>query len=65
MSMCSLSFGISSISKVGPSYYQNVKTADEYYDAIDTGSEANAPRQSAVAKPAPAMPRQQTRLAVE
>jgi oxygen-independent coproporphyrinogen III oxidase len=33
-----LSFGISSISKVGPSYYQNVKTADEYYDALDTGS---------------------------
>ncbi|MCH2221862.1 MAG: coproporphyrinogen III oxidase, partial [Dechloromonas sp.] len=30
-----LSFGISSISKVGPSYYQNVKTADEYYDRID------------------------------
>ncbi len=30
-----LSFGISSISKVGPSYYQNVKTLDEYYDALD------------------------------
>jgi oxygen-independent coproporphyrinogen-3 oxidase len=32
-----LSFGISSISKVGPTYYQNVKTADEYYDRIDAG----------------------------
>ncbi len=32
-----LSFGISSISKVGPSYYQNVKTLDEYYDALDKG----------------------------
>ena len=30
-----MSFGISSISKVGPSYYQNVKTLDEYYDALD------------------------------
>jgi len=32
-----LSFGISSISKVGPTYCQNVKTADEYYDRIDAG----------------------------
>ncbi len=32
-----LSFGISSISKVGPTYYQNVKTAEEYYDRIDAG----------------------------
>ena len=32
-----LSFGISSISKVGPSYYQNVKTLDEYYDSLDRG----------------------------
>jgi oxygen-independent coproporphyrinogen-3 oxidase len=32
-----LSFGISSISKVGPSYYQNVKTLDEYYDRLDNG----------------------------
>jgi len=32
-----LSFGISSISKVGPSYYQNVKTLDEYYDHLDKG----------------------------
>lgn len=30
-----LSFGISSISKVGPTYSQNVKTADEYYDRLD------------------------------
>jgi oxygen-independent coproporphyrinogen-3 oxidase len=27
-----LSFGISSIGKVGPTYSQNVKTLDEYYD---------------------------------
>src|SRR5574343_1785139 len=33
-----LSFGISSISKVGPTYYQNVKTAEEYYDRIDAGT---------------------------
>ena len=32
-----MSFGISSISKVGPSYYQNVKTLDEYYDSLDKG----------------------------
>ena len=30
-----LSFGISSISKVGPTYSQNVKTLDEYYDCLD------------------------------
>ena len=30
-----LSFGISSISKVGPTYAQNVKTLDEYYDSLD------------------------------
>ncbi len=30
-----LSFGVSSISKVGPSYCQNVKTIDEYYDILD------------------------------
>ena len=30
-----MSFGISSISKVGPSYYQNVKTLDEYYESLD------------------------------
>lgn len=32
-----LSFGISSISKVGPSYCQNVKTLDEYYERLDGG----------------------------
>lgn len=32
-----LSFGISSISKVGPTYSQNVKTLDEYYDRLDAG----------------------------
>ena len=32
-----LSFGISSISKVGPSYYQNVKTLDDYYAGLDQG----------------------------
>ncbi len=32
-----LSFGISSISKVGPIYYQNVKTLDEYYAMLDQG----------------------------
>ncbi len=32
-----LSFGISSISKVGPAYYQNVKTLDEYYEGLDEG----------------------------
>jgi oxygen-independent coproporphyrinogen III oxidase len=30
-----LSFGISAISKVGASYYQNVKTLDEYYERLD------------------------------
>jgi len=33
-----LAFGISSISKVGPSYAQNVRTLDEYYDRLDSGS---------------------------
>ncbi|MBK7356440.1 oxygen-independent coproporphyrinogen III oxidase [Propionivibrio sp.] len=32
-----MSFGISSISKVGPTYYQNVKTLDEYYEQLDKG----------------------------
>jgi oxygen-independent coproporphyrinogen-3 oxidase len=32
-----MSFGISSISKVGPSYYQNVKTLDDYYERLDLG----------------------------
>jgi len=33
-----LAFGISSISKVGPTYSQNVKTLDEYYDLLDSGT---------------------------
>ena len=32
-----MAFGVSSISKVGPSYCQNVKTLDEYYDRLDRG----------------------------
>ena len=32
-----LSFGISSISKIGPIYCQNVKTLDEYYGLLDEG----------------------------
>ncbi len=32
-----MSFGISAISKVGPTYAQNVKTLDEYYDRLDNG----------------------------
>ena len=32
-----LAFGISAISKVGSAYYQNVKTLDEYYGALDRG----------------------------
>ncbi len=30
-----LAIGISSISKIGPAYSQNVRTLDEYYDCID------------------------------
>jgi oxygen-independent coproporphyrinogen-3 oxidase len=30
-----MAFGISSIGKVGPTYSQNVKTLDEYYDRLD------------------------------
>lgn len=33
-----LAFGISAIGKVGPSYSQNVKTLDEYYDRLDAGT---------------------------
>ena len=33
-----LGFGISAISKVGPTYSQNVKTLDEYYDLLDSGT---------------------------
>ncbi len=32
-----LSFGVSAIGKVGPSYAQNYKTLDEYYGALDQG----------------------------
>ena len=32
-----LSFGISSISQVGTAYWQNAKTLDEYYAALDAG----------------------------
>ena len=30
-----LALGISSISKIGPTYSQNLRTVDEYYDALD------------------------------
>jgi oxygen-independent coproporphyrinogen-3 oxidase len=32
-----LGFGISAIGRVGPTYYQNVKSLEEYYDALDDG----------------------------
>ena len=32
-----LAFGISAIGRIGPTYYQNLKTLDEYYDALDWG----------------------------
>jgi oxygen-independent coproporphyrinogen-3 oxidase len=32
-----MAFGISAIGRVGPTYYQNVKTLDEYYDTLDSG----------------------------
>ena len=32
-----LAFGVSAISKVGPSYCQNVRTLDEYYARLDQG----------------------------
>ena len=32
-----LAFGVSAIGKIGPVYAQNVKTLDEYYDALDQG----------------------------
>ncbi|NTV09966.1 MAG: oxygen-independent coproporphyrinogen III oxidase [Zoogloea sp.] len=31
-----LAFGVSAIGKVGPTYSQNVKTLDEYYDILDS-----------------------------
>ena len=33
-----LGFGISAIGQVGPTYSQNVKTLDEYYDRLDRGT---------------------------
>jgi oxygen-independent coproporphyrinogen-3 oxidase len=33
-----LAFGISAIGKVGPSYVQNVRTLDEYYEKLDAGT---------------------------
>jgi len=32
-----LGFGLSAIGRVGPTYYQNVKSLDDYYDTIDAG----------------------------
>ncbi|WP_131111533.1 oxygen-independent coproporphyrinogen III oxidase [Sulfuricystis thermophila] len=32
-----LAFGVSAIGKVGPTYAQNYRTLDEYYDALDQG----------------------------
>lgn len=32
-----MAFGVSAISKVGPTYCQNYRTLDEYYDALDRG----------------------------
>ena len=32
-----LALGVSSISKIGPTYSQNVRTLEEYYDCIDQG----------------------------
>lgn len=32
-----LAFGVSAISRIGPTYYQNTKTLDEYYDALRWG----------------------------
>ncbi|MBL8481061.1 MAG: oxygen-independent coproporphyrinogen III oxidase [Rhodocyclaceae bacterium] len=32
-----LAFGVSAIGKVGPTYVQNYRTLDEYYDALDNG----------------------------
>ena len=33
-----LAFGVSAIGKVGPTYCQNYRTLDEYYDALDQGT---------------------------
>jgi oxygen-independent coproporphyrinogen-3 oxidase len=32
-----MAFGVSAISKVGPTYSQNYRTLDEYYDSLDRG----------------------------
>ena len=32
-----LGFGVSAIGRVGPTYYQNLKTLEEYYDTLDAG----------------------------
>jgi len=32
-----IAFGISAIGRIGPTYYQNTKTLEEYYDALDWG----------------------------
>jgi oxygen-independent coproporphyrinogen-3 oxidase len=32
-----LGFGISAIGKIGPTYYQNLKTLEDYYAALDAG----------------------------
>ena len=32
-----LAFGISAIGRIGPTYYQNTKTLEEYYDLLDWG----------------------------
>jgi len=32
-----VAIGVSAIGQVGPSYYQNLKTLDDYYAALDTG----------------------------
>jgi oxygen-independent coproporphyrinogen III oxidase len=32
-----LSFGVSAIGAIGPNYYQNFRTLDEYYDSLDRG----------------------------
>ena len=32
-----IGLGVSSISKIGPTYSQNVRTLEEYYDRLDSG----------------------------
>jgi oxygen-independent coproporphyrinogen-3 oxidase len=33
-----LAFGVSGIGAIGPSYYQNFRTLDDYYDSLDRGA---------------------------